>query len=81
MFALVGVVLAEEIQVTITGVKTDGSSLLVNPYAAVPSMHVCFALMIGFPMAKMARRWWATVLWRLYPGLITLVVIATANHW
>jgi PAP2 superfamily len=64
-----------------TGVKTDGSSLLVNPYAAVPSMHVCFALMIGLPMARMVRRRWAVVLWRLYPPLITVVVIATANHW
>jgi hypothetical protein len=32
-------------------------------------------------MAQMARRRWAAVLWRLYPWLITLVVIATANHW
>jgi hypothetical protein len=64
-----------------TGVTTDGSSLLVNPYAAIPSMHVCFALMIGLPMAQMARRRWAVLLWRVYPALITLVVIATANHW
>jgi hypothetical protein len=64
-----------------TGVRTDGNSLLVNPYAAVPSMHVCFALMIGLPMAQMSRRRWAAALWRLYPWLITLVVIATANHW
>jgi hypothetical protein len=64
-----------------TGVRTDGNSLLVNPYAAVPSMHVCFALMIGLPMAQMSQRRWAAALWRLYPWLITLVVIATANHW
>jgi hypothetical protein len=64
-----------------TGVKTDGSSLLVNAYAAVPSMHVCFALMIGLPMARMVRRRWAALLWRVYPLLITVVVIATANHW
>jgi NhaP-type Na+/H+ or K+/H+ antiporter len=65
----------------LTGVDVDDSSLLVNPYAAVPSMHVCFALMIGMPMAQMARRRWAAVLWRLYPLLVTWVVIATANHW
>jgi hypothetical protein len=64
-----------------TGVTTDGSSLLVNPYAAVPSMHVCFALMIGLPMAQIVRQWWAAALWRLYPLLITFAVITTANHW
>ena len=29
---------------------------LFNPYAAVPSMHVAFALMIGWPLARLARR-------------------------
>jgi hypothetical protein len=64
-----------------TGVTAKDSSVLVNPYAAVPSMHVCFALMIGLPMARLVRRRWAAVLWRLYPLLVTWVVIATANHW
>jgi hypothetical protein len=63
-----------------TGVHTD-TSVLVNPYAAIPSMHVCFALMIGFTMAAMVRRRWAAILWRLYPLLVTWVVVATANHW
>jgi membrane-associated phospholipid phosphatase len=64
-----------------TGVHTDGNSVLVNPYAAIPSMHVCFALMIGLPMARMVRRRWVAVLWRVYPLLIALAVVATANHW
>jgi hypothetical protein len=37
--------------------------------------------MIGLPMARMSRRRWAGALWRVYPALITVVVIATANHW
>jgi len=64
-----------------TGVTAQDSDLLVNPYAAVPSMHVCFALMVGLPMARMVRRRWAAVLWRAYPPVVTWVVIATANHW
>jgi membrane-associated phospholipid phosphatase len=66
-----------------TGVKPEsgGENLLFNPYAAVPSMHVCFALMLGFPMARMVRRRWAAVLWRVYPLVIAWVVLATANHW
>jgi hypothetical protein len=64
-----------------TGVSADTSNVLVNPYAAVPSMHVCFALMLGLSMARLVRRRWAAVLWCLYPLLVTWVVIATANHW
>ena len=30
-------------------------SALFNPYAAVPSMHVAFALMIGWPLARLVR--------------------------
>jgi hypothetical protein len=54
---------------------------LFNPYAAVPSMHVAFALMIGWPLASLSRTWIASVLWRLYPLLIAFVIIATANHF
>jgi hypothetical protein len=64
-----------------TGVDAETSNALFNPFAAVPSMHVAFALMLGLPMASMARHVWARVLWRLYPLLVTFVVVATANHW
>lgn len=56
-------------------------STLFNPYASVPSMHVAFALMIGWPLAKLSRRRIAKVLWRLYPLLIAFVIVATANHF
>jgi membrane-associated phospholipid phosphatase len=65
-----------------TGVSSDSSiSALFNPYAAVPSMHVCFALMLGVPMARMARHGFSRAVWTLYPALVAYVVIATANHW
>ena len=66
-----------------TGLTAEGSSAdaLYNPFAAVPSMHVAFALMLGVPMAHMARRPWVRTLWIAYPALITFVVVATANHW
>jgi membrane-associated phospholipid phosphatase len=66
-----------------TGITVEhgpGSALL-NFYAAVPSMHVCFALMIGLPMARFVKRWPAKLAWRLYPLLITFVVVATGNHY
>jgi hypothetical protein len=64
-----------------TGVDTQASNVLFNPYAAVPSMHVAFALMLGLSMASMARHAWARAAWRLYPLLVAFVVVATANHW
>jgi hypothetical protein len=54
---------------------------LFNPYAAVPSMHVAFALMIGWPLASLSHTTVARVLWRLYPLLIAFVIVATANHF
>jgi hypothetical protein len=54
---------------------------LFNPYAAVPSMHVAFALMIGWPLARLVRSRVARVLWVLYPFLMTFVIVVTANHF
>ena len=64
-----------------TGLDTDSSSALVNPYAAVPSMHVAFALMLALPMARSARHGAVRALWLAYPAVVTFVVVATANHW
>ena len=64
-----------------TGVDAQASNALFNPFAAVPSMHVAFALMVALPMASTARRRVVRVLWRGYPAVVTFVVIATANHW
>jgi membrane-associated phospholipid phosphatase len=65
-----------------TGVSSDASvNALFNPYAAVPSMHVGFALMLAVPMIRMARRTWVRALWIAYAPVVTLVVVVTANHW
>jgi hypothetical protein len=57
------------------------ASVLYNPYAAIPSMHVAFALMIGFSGARLTRRRWLRPVWYLYPALVTIVVVVTANHF
>ncbi|HEV2975074.1 MAG TPA: phosphatase PAP2 family protein [Solirubrobacteraceae bacterium] len=68
-----------------TGVHVSHASgamtALFNPYAAVPSMHVAFALMIGWPLAKLARHGVVRVLWLLYPFLMAFVIVVTANHF
>ncbi len=52
-----------------------------NAYAAVPSMHVCFSVIIGWTMVRLVSRPLVRVVWFLYPALVTFVVIATANHF
>lgn len=68
-----------------TGVHVDHASAtmtaLFNPYAAVPSMHVAFALSIGWPLARLVRWRALRVLWFLYPFLVAFVIVATANHF
>ena len=66
-----------------TGVNAEqgAGSLLLNPYAAVPSMHVCVALMIGLGMARLVHSRRARLVWCAYPAFIAFVVIATANHY
>jgi hypothetical protein len=69
----------------VTGVHVSHASgtmtALFNPYAAVPSMHVAFALMIGWPLAKLAQHSVVRVLWVVYPFLMTFVIVVTANHF
>lgn len=70
---------------TFTGVNVSHTSssltAMTNVYAAVPSMHVCFALMIGGTLARLAKHRVTAVLWLLYPLLMTFVIIITANHF
>ncbi len=62
-------------------VDGGAATAFVNIYAAVPSMHVCFAAMIGGSMYRLVRRRPARIAWALYPLWITFVVVATGNHY
>jgi PAP2 superfamily len=64
-------------------VKHDSGlvALFFNPYAAVPSMHVAFALMVSVPALLVVRNRVAKVMWGVYPLLVTFVVLVTGNHW
>jgi membrane-associated phospholipid phosphatase len=55
--------------------------VFINPYAAVPSMHCAFALMVGVSAAKLSRHWYTRTLWSLWPLLVAWVVIVTGNHY
>ena len=59
----------------------SSADVLYNPFAAVPSMHVAFALMIAVPAIQLVRRRVLQGLWALYPLIVTFVVVVTANHF
>ncbi|MBJ7329530.1 MAG: phosphatase PAP2 family protein [Solirubrobacteraceae bacterium] len=66
-----------------TGIPQDSVTIdnLFNPYAAVPSMHVGFSLMIGWPLARLCKRRPVKVFWAIYPLIVTFVIVVTANHF
>ena len=55
--------------------------LFINPYAAIPSMHVAFSTMIGVTGVLISRHTITKILWCAYPVLVFWVVIVTANHF
>jgi uncharacterized membrane protein len=57
------------------------ANVFVNPYAAVPSMHIAFSLMIGVPGAVLCRSLGARLWWSAYPMVVLFVIIVTANHF
>ncbi|WP_375481183.1 phosphatase PAP2 family protein [uncultured Jatrophihabitans sp.] len=54
---------------------------LTNQFAAMPSLHVGWALWCGFLLARYASRRYVKVLGVLYPLATTFVVLATGNHY
>ena len=56
-------------------------SALYNPYAAVPSMHVCYAGIVGASLCRHGGRAILRVLGAVYPALQLFVIVATGNHF
>ena len=56
-------------------------SSLYNPYAAVPSMHVGYALLVAASLVRHGRRLLVRAIGALYPPSVVLVIVATGNHF
>ena len=54
---------------------------LSNPYAAMPSLHTAYALIVGVSAVLLVRRRWLRVAWAFYPALVVFSIVATANHF
>ena len=68
-------------QLTGVTVEHGPTSGFLNFYAAIPSMHVCFSIMIGWPMTRLVSSRLAKIAWAVYPLVTTFVVVATGNHY
>ncbi len=58
----------------------EGAAAFVNEYAAMPSLHVGWAVWCAVALVAVMRTPWRHLAW-LYPLTTTLVVVATANHY
>jgi hypothetical protein len=56
-------------------------SSVYNPYAAVPSMHIGYALIVAASLLLFARRPLVRAVGALYPPFVLFVVVATGNHF
>ncbi len=54
---------------------------LYTPYAAVPSMHICCAAIVGASLFRHGGRPVLRVLGAIYPALQLFVIVATGNHF
>lgn len=64
-----------------SGSAPEGLGGMTNDFAAMPSLHFGWALWCGLLIHRHARRRWVRVLGLLYPALILVVVMGTANHY
>lgn len=66
-----------------SGINLHGGHLsgLFNPFAAVPSMHMGYALMVGLISASLVKRWSLRVVLLMYPVVVFVTIVATANHY
>jgi hypothetical protein len=79
---LAGIRIADTVSAA-TGVDL-GSPLvsgLYNPYAAVPSMHIGFAVIVAVTLVRLARRPLWRVIGTLYPVFVLFMIVATGNHF
>jgi hypothetical protein len=61
--------------------RSDALGSLYNPFAAVPSLHFGYALLVGAVVFALARRPWVKALGAAYPPFMLFTIVATGNHF
>lgn len=64
------------------GYQAQEAQAFVNPYAAVPSLHFGWSMLLGGAIAWVGRRrLWVVALGVLWPVLMLFSIVMTANHF
>ncbi len=71
----------DTMQHQVIGTRLNGRPLGFNPYAAMPSIHVAWSVIVASSVILLARRWTPRILAACYPLVILFAVIVTANHY
>ncbi len=66
---------------TKVNLSSDLLGALYNPFAAVPSLHFGYALIVGVALATIAQSRVVRILGALYPAAMLLIIVATGNHF
>jgi hypothetical protein len=61
--------------------NTMQPSFIVNHYAAVPSLHFGWALLVGIALIDIARNWWVRTFAVLFPTFMFFAIVLTGNHF
>jgi hypothetical protein len=56
-------------------------AIFANPYAAMPSMHFTWVLLVGIAIVHIVRSLWLKALGILFPVGMLIAIVATANHF
>ena len=61
--------------------SSSAARALSNPYAAMPSLHFGWTLLIGTATVYIARQWWLKVVGAMVPLSMLVAIVATGNHF
>jgi hypothetical protein len=79
-FAIPGLVDVLTTHNVLDSADPHGVTGAANLYAALPSLHVCWATWCAVAVVTATRSRWRYLAW-LYPAATTFVVLASANHF
>jgi PAP2 superfamily len=78
---LAGLAILDTVSGDHVNLNTGLVSSLYNPFAAVPSMHIGYAVVVGAVLARNARRAIVRAAGVAYAPFVLLVIVATGNHF
>jgi hypothetical protein len=61
--------------------KLNGTPIGYNPFSAMPSLHVAWAIIIGATILLLGENLLFRLAGVLYPMVVVLVIVMTANHY